>query len=166
MLCCLSAEPRPDCQLRHRGALSRTDEPRPLSRDDRVSVADARHSDAVPRAGIRRVDPVLLFCRSRERTIADVREGRRGFLAQFPSLATGRMQDKLPDPDDTATFRRSVLDLSERRRHASIYALHRDLLALRRTDPVLARPAGSTARSLRTKLGCCGFSRRAMATVY
>ena len=30
-------------------------------------------------------------------------------------------------------------DLSERRRHASIYALHRDLLALRRTDPVLAR---------------------------
>jgi len=49
------------------------------------------------------------------------------------------MQDKLPDPDDTATFRRSVLDLSERRRHASIYALHRDLLALRRTDPVLAR---------------------------
>jgi maltooligosyltrehalose trehalohydrolase len=32
-----------------------------------------------------------------------------------------------------------VLDLGERQRHASIYALHRDLLELRRTDPVLGR---------------------------
>jgi maltooligosyltrehalose trehalohydrolase len=69
----------------------------------------------------------------------DVREGRRSFLAQFPSLATSEMQAKLADPGDIDTFRRSVLDLGERQRHASIYALHRDLLALRRTDPVLGR---------------------------
>ena len=69
----------------------------------------------------------------------DVREGRRSFLAQFPSLATGGMQDELADPNDNNTFRRSVLDLDERQLHASVYALHRDLLALRRTDPVLAR---------------------------
>jgi maltooligosyltrehalose trehalohydrolase len=69
----------------------------------------------------------------------DVREGRRSFLAQFPSLATSEMQAKLTDPGDIDTFRRSVLDLGERQRHASIYALHRDLLALRRTDPVLGR---------------------------
>ena len=68
-----------------------------------------------------------------------VREGRRTFLAQFPSLATNQMQAKLTDPGDTETFRRSVLDLGERQRHASSYALHRDLLALRRMDPVLGQ---------------------------
>jgi maltooligosyltrehalose trehalohydrolase len=66
-----------------------------------------------------------------------VREGRRTFLAQFPSLATSQMQARLTDPGDIETFRRSVLDLSERQRHASVYALHRDLLALRCKDPVL-----------------------------
>ena len=69
----------------------------------------------------------------------DVREGRRSFLAQFPSLATSEMQAKLVDPGDIGTFRRSVLDLGERHRHAAIYALHRDLLALRRADLVLGR---------------------------
>jgi maltooligosyltrehalose trehalohydrolase len=49
------------------------------------------------------------------------------------------MQAKLTDPGDIETFRLSVLDLGERQRHASIYALHRDLLTLRRTDPVLGR---------------------------
>jgi maltooligosyltrehalose trehalohydrolase len=69
----------------------------------------------------------------------DVREGRRLSLAQFPSLATSEMRPELADPGDIDTFRRSVLDLSERQCHASIYALHRDLLELRRTDPVLGQ---------------------------
>jgi maltooligosyltrehalose trehalohydrolase len=69
----------------------------------------------------------------------DVREGRRLSLAQFPSLATSEMRAELADPGDIDTFRRSVLDLSERQRHASIYALHRDLLELRRMDPVLGQ---------------------------
>jgi maltooligosyltrehalose trehalohydrolase len=69
----------------------------------------------------------------------DVREGRRRSLAQFPSLATSEMRVGLADPGDIDTFRRSVLDLGERQRHASIYALHRDLLELRRTDPVLGQ---------------------------
>ena len=69
----------------------------------------------------------------------DVREGRGLSLAQFPSLATSEMRAELADPGDIDTFRRSVLDLAERRSHASIYALHRDLLELRRTDPVLGQ---------------------------
>ncbi len=69
----------------------------------------------------------------------DVREGRRLSLAQFPSLATSEMRAELADPGDIGTFRRSVLDLGERQRHASIYALHRDLLELRRTDLVLGQ---------------------------
>ena len=69
----------------------------------------------------------------------DVREGRRRSLAQFPSLATSEMRAELADPSDIDTFSRSVIDLGERQRHASIYALHRDLLELRRTDPVLGQ---------------------------
>ncbi len=56
-----------------------------------------------------------------------------------PASRRSEMRLELTDPGDTATFRRSVLDLGERERHAAIYALHRDLLALRRTDPVLGR---------------------------
>jgi maltooligosyltrehalose trehalohydrolase len=62
--------------------------------------------------------------------------GRAEFLAQFRSIATPEMQDNLPDPADPATFKKSQLDLSERDRNASIYTLHRDLLTLRREDPV------------------------------
>jgi maltooligosyltrehalose trehalohydrolase len=83
--------------------------------------------------------PFLYFADHEIELSRDVREGRGRFLAQFPSLATSEMQAKLTDPGDIDTFRRSVLDIAERERHASIYALHRDLLALRRTDPVLGR---------------------------
>ena len=68
-----------------------------------------------------------------------VRDGRRAFLAQFPSLASAEMQALLTDPGDIATFRRSKIDHGERQRNAAIYALHRDLLALRREDPVLGQ---------------------------
>jgi maltooligosyltrehalose trehalohydrolase len=75
-----------------------------------------------------------------ESGLADaVRDGRREFLTQFPSLAGAEMQALLTDPGDIATFRRSVLDHGERQRNAAIYALHRDLLALRREDPVLGQ---------------------------
>ena len=83
--------------------------------------------------------PFFYFADHQSALSRDVREGRRRFLAQFPSLATSEMQAKLTDPGDIDTFRRSVLDLGERERHAAIYALHRDLLALRRTDPVLGK---------------------------
>jgi maltooligosyltrehalose trehalohydrolase len=67
----------------------------------------------------------------------DVAEGRRKFLSQFPSLASKDAQERLDDPADDNTFQRSLLDHGERARHAAAYALHRDLLALRRDDPVL-----------------------------
>ncbi|MDQ3549047.1 MAG: DUF3459 domain-containing protein, partial [Chloroflexota bacterium] len=39
-------------------------------------------------------------------------------------------------PDDPTTFTRSKLDHAERERNTEIVALHRDLLRLRRDDPV------------------------------
>jgi maltooligosyltrehalose trehalohydrolase len=46
------------------------------------------------------------------------------------------MQARLRDPADPETFARSKIALSERQRHAGMYTLHRELLRLRREDPV------------------------------
>jgi len=69
-----------------------------------------------------------------------VRKGRAEFLAGFRNVATPEMQALLPDPADPATFERCKLDLTERASHAEAYRLHRDLLQLRRSDPVFAAP--------------------------
>lgn len=66
----------------------------------------------------------------------DVRRGRADFLAQFPTLATPAVRRALRDPADRDTFERCKLDFGERAAHAAAYALHRDLLHLRRSDPV------------------------------
>ena len=52
------------------------------------------------------------------------------------------MQARVPHPADPAGFARSKLDPTERERgkHAQTLALYRDLLALRRDDPVIGRP--------------------------
>ena len=88
--------------------------------------------------------PFLYFADHKPELARLVRRGRAHFLRQFPALATSQMQAQLPDPAHPATFERSKLDLSERERHGETYALHRDLLALRREDPVFAgqRPGG------------------------
>jgi maltooligosyltrehalose trehalohydrolase len=67
-----------------------------------------------------------------------VAKGRREFLTQFPSLASEDMQRMLPDPAEKSTFERSKLDWSDRERNHEAVALHRDLLRLRREDPVFA----------------------------
>jgi maltooligosyltrehalose trehalohydrolase len=71
-----------------------------------------------------------------------VRDGRGTFLTQFPSLASADMQASLVDPGDIETFGRSVLDHGERQRNNAAYALHRDILALRREDTVLRQRPG------------------------
>lgn len=70
---------------------------------------------------------------------AATRAGRETFLAQFPSLASPGAQAAFPDPTSPDTFMKCKLDLSERLSHAGIYALHRDLLRLRREDSVFCR---------------------------
>ena len=67
-----------------------------------------------------------------------VREGRREFLRQFRSLAASDSAALVPDPGARETFDRCKLDHGERERNAAALALHRDLLRLRREDPVLS----------------------------
>jgi maltooligosyltrehalose trehalohydrolase len=80
--------------------------------------------------------PFLFFADHHPELARAVREGRRAFLAQFPSIATEAAQAALAPPEDPQTFERCKLDLSERERNTPTLAMHRDLLALRRRDPV------------------------------
>src|SRR5262245_32851368 len=88
--------------------------------------------------------PFFYFADHNEELSPLIRHGRAEFLSQFPSIASPKIQARLPDPGDPQTFERSRIDLSERHQHAEAYALHRDLLRLRRQDPVLRsqRPRG------------------------
>lgn len=67
-----------------------------------------------------------------------VREGRHKELRQFRSLTGDDAADHQVDPCDRQTFERSKLDHTERDRNPEAYALHEDLLRLRRVDPVFS----------------------------
>jgi len=64
-------------------------------------------------------------------------EGRKAEFAGH-----GWDADEIPDPQDPQTFQRSKLNWSEvgSAEHARLYALYRDLIALRRTEADLADP--------------------------
>lgn len=64
-----------------------------------------------------------------------VRQGRRKFMSQFPSAASPEMQDVIPDPESIESFHMAKIDYAERDRNAHVYALYKDLIALRRADP-------------------------------
>jgi maltooligosyltrehalose trehalohydrolase len=81
--------------------------------------------------------PFVFFADHDAELTSTVRAGRLEFLKQFPSLASPDMQKRLPNPSERASFESCRLDFSERERHRETYALHRDLLSLRRKDPVI-----------------------------
>ncbi|MDB4974387.1 MAG: 1,4-alpha-glucan-branching protein [Myxococcaceae bacterium] len=65
-----------------------------------------------------------------------VRRGRVDFVRQFPSLRGPGVRSILPDPSSTETFVRSKLDHREREKNVEALTLTRDLIALRKNDPV------------------------------
>ncbi|HEV8062055.1 MAG TPA: malto-oligosyltrehalose trehalohydrolase [Gemmataceae bacterium] len=67
-----------------------------------------------------------------------VKKGRREFLGQFPNLALPASQASLADPGNRQTFEACRLDFRERESHRETYQLYKDLLVLRRTDPVFS----------------------------
>jgi len=83
--------------------------------------------------------PFLYFADFEGDLAAAVRKGRGEFLTQFPSIVDLERRGELADPGDPSTFERCRLDLGERERHASAYALHIDLIRLRREEPAFAR---------------------------
>jgi maltooligosyltrehalose trehalohydrolase len=82
-------------------------------------------------------NPFLYFADFDDDLAAAVRRGRAEFLTQFPSL---RAFKALDDPGNPETFTRCKLDFAERVSHADVYALHRDLLRLRRETVAFRAP--------------------------
>ncbi len=83
--------------------------------------------------------PFLFFADHHEELAKLVAKGRAEGLCEFPRIATAAIQAQLALPHDLLTFQRSKLDHSERQLHAQAYALHRDLLQLRRKEPLFQR---------------------------
>jgi maltooligosyltrehalose trehalohydrolase len=80
--------------------------------------------------------PFLYFADHNPELARLVSRGRGEFLKQFPSVAQPETQSRLAEPAEQQTFERCKLDFGERQKNAAIYALHRDLLRLRREDSV------------------------------
>lgn len=92
--------------------------------------------------------PFLYFTDHHPELGRRVTAGRRREFAAFPAFRDPARRARIPDPQDEATFRRSKLDPGERARHAAMERLYRDLLALRRHDPVLRVQDRTATRAL------------------
>ena len=82
--------------------------------------------------------PFFYFADHNPELAALVRKGRIEFLSQFRDLALPEMQSQMADPSAEETFRRSKLKPAERIEHTKQLQLHKDLLRLRREDPVFS----------------------------
>src|SRR4029453_18131255 len=78
--------------------------------------------------------PFMYFADHNPELAKAVQTGRAEFIKQFPSLASPSAQRHVPVPHDPQTFERCKLNWQERETNEPWVRLHRDLLALRRTD--------------------------------
>ncbi len=88
--------------------------------------------------------PFLYFADHRPDLAKAVAAGRAEFLKQFPSIASEDTELLLPNPELEDTFQRCKLDFADRERHAELLHLHRDLLRLRKEDPLLGNAPRGT----------------------
>ena len=79
--------------------------------------------------------PFLFFADIGDASVRDaIRKGRAEWLAPFLSLTEDQAWRTLPAPDDPEVFASCKLNFSERTNNRELYALHIDLLKLRRED--------------------------------
>jgi maltooligosyltrehalose trehalohydrolase len=83
--------------------------------------------------------PFLFFADHKPELNELIRAGRVEFLKQWRSLRLPEMLPCFADPAAEATFERCKLDFAEVETHSEVYVLHKDLLRLRREDPVISR---------------------------
>lgn len=82
--------------------------------------------------------PFYFFADHEEKLARLVFAGRKKFLSQFESIGTGEMSDRIPDPSAYGTFERCKLEEVTTRTSGPMVELHRDLLKLKREDPVFS----------------------------
>ncbi len=84
--------------------------------------------------------PFAFFADHNEELRKLVHKGRREFVGQFRAYSDKAVQALVPDPSDERAFMSSKLDWSETTKNAAALSFHRDLIRLRRDDPVLSAP--------------------------
>ena len=99
--------------------------------------------------------PFLYFGDLSPEISRQVHDGRIELLKQFTNIDSPEIIDTIDKPYELETFEQSRLDLGERERHGKVYALYRDLIRLRREDPVFSK--GYTCHIEGAVLGTSGF---------
>jgi maltooligosyltrehalose trehalohydrolase len=99
--------------------------------------------------------PFLYFSDLNPEIARQVHAGRIETLKQFTNIDSPEIILTIDKPYEIDTFIQSRLDLSLRERHDKVYSLYRDLIKLRREDPVLSR--GYQCRIEGAVLGLHGF---------
>ncbi len=84
--------------------------------------------------------PFLYFADHNPELAKFVTTGRRKFLEQFPSIGRPESTACLADPGAEDTYSRCKLDWAECKENSPYWALHHDLLKLRREDLIFRRP--------------------------
>jgi maltooligosyltrehalose trehalohydrolase len=88
--------------------------------------------------------PFAFFADHKPELAKAVWAGRKEFLRQFAQYATPEAQARILDPAAPETFHCSKLNWQERESNRAALDLHRELLRLRREDPVFSRQARET----------------------
>jgi maltooligosyltrehalose trehalohydrolase len=88
--------------------------------------------------------PFLYFADHKPELALLVAEGRAQFLQQFPSIASEDAATLVPSPELDDTFQRCKLDFADRERNAEVLLMHRDLIRLRKRDPLLGKAPRGT----------------------
>jgi len=88
-----------------------------------------------------------LYCTDRAAVLqSKVKSGREEFLCLFPSARRQLEVEGVHPPSGEEAFRASRLRLEEREQHVGALTLHRELLRLRREDPVISRATSNSIR--------------------
>lgn len=91
--------------------------------------------------------PFLYFADHRGELADQVFEGRKVFLSQFPGIAGQPVRTNRLRPDDPETFRMCKLRRGSAEEMSPFLDLHRDLIALRKSESAIARAAAADERS-------------------
>ncbi len=98
--------------------------------------------------------PFLFFCDFGPELAQAVTEGRRREFARFPEFSDPEARERIPDPNDIATYRATILDWTQcdDSDHTAWLAFHRELLELRQLEIVPrlggVKPGGTRLRWL------------------
>lgn len=83
--------------------------------------------------------PFYYFADHEENLNIQIFKGRKKFLSQFPSLASKKNLKNIPSSGAWHTFAQCKLDHSEKEKNLNLFRLHKELIRLRKEDPIFKK---------------------------